>query len=377
MKIAFELVRYEAAPVNVECNNLTFRSERTKRLLRISIAIVAIICTVVFTPWDVLRVWAAPLPNTIQEQVNNAIGRRLDGIIVYVDKKGREPEFYSAGWKNKENKVPADPHALFKIASISKLYIAAATAKLVSNKSLSLDKTLAEYLPELAGRIENADQITLRMLLQHRSDIPNFTDDPRFPWFKPSTNSNEILNLVLDKPADFKPGSRYSYSNTNYLLIGNILDKTLGYSHRQYIKKEILDPLGLTHTYGLLSEVDLKEVVSRYISDYNGDLKALDYVNPGGSMVATAQDVGIFLRALNDGTLLNHDEQAIYSSIYVYEHTGLLPGYQSIARYHKDIDTVVILFMNTSGGDSWTKIEIIYNRIIRILRRQSAKQIQS
>ena len=330
--------------------------------------IVAIICTVAFTPWDALWVWIAPLPGTVQEQVDNGIGHSLDGIIVYVDKKGRAPEFYAAGWKNRENKVPADPHALFKIASISKLYIAAATAKLINNKSLSLDKTLADYLPELAGRIANADRITLRMLLQHRSGIPNFTDDPKFPWFKP-TNTNETLNLVLDKPADFKPDSRYSYSNTNYLLIGNILDKILGYSHRQYIKREILDTLGLAHTYGLLSEVDLKEVVSGYITEYNGDLKALDYVNPGGSMVATAQDVGIFLRALNDGSLLNHDEQATYSSIYVYEHTGLLPGYQSIARYCKDIDTVVILFVNTSGGNSWAKMEIIYNRIVRILRR--------
>jgi D-alanyl-D-alanine carboxypeptidase len=345
--------------------------KRTKRFLRIVIPIVAIICTVVFTPWDALWIWAAPLPGTVNEQVDNAIGHSLDGIIVYVDKKGSGPNFYAAGWKNRENKVPADPHALFKIASIRKLYIAAATAKLVNNKSLTLDKTLADYLPELAGSIENADQITLRMLLQHRSGIPNFTDDPRFPWFKPFTNTNEILNLVLDKPAVFKPGSRYSYSNTNYLLIGNILDKTLGYSHRQYIKKEILDPLGLTHTYALLSEVDLGEVVSGYITGYNEDLKVLDYVSPGGSMVATAQDVGIFLRALNDGSLLNHDEQAIYSSIYVYEHTGLLPGYESIARYHKDIDTVVILFVNTSGGNSWTKIDIIYNRIVRILRRQS------
>ena len=336
--------------------------------------IVAIICTVVFTPWDALWVWKAPLPDTVQEEVGNAIGHGLDGIIVYVDKKGREPEFYAAGWKNRENKVPADPHALFKIASISKLYIAAATAKLVSEKRLSLDKTLANYLPELAGRIENANQITLRMLLQHRSGIPNFTDDPKFPWFKPFTNTSETLNLVLDKPADFKPDNRYRYSNTNYLLIGNILDKTLGYSHRHYIKKEILDPLGLTHTYGLLSEVNLEEVVSGYITEYNGDLKALAYVNPGGSMVATAQDAGIFLRALNDGSSLNHDEQAIYSSIYVYEHTGLLPGYSSIARYHKDIDTVVILFVNTSGGNSWMKLEIVYNRIVRILRRQSSKQ---
>ena len=91
-------------------------------------------------------------------------------------------------------------------------------------------------------------------------------------------------------------------------------------------------------------------------------------------MIATAQDVGIFLRALNDGSLLNADEQAIYSSIYVYEHTGLLPGYSGIARYHKDIDTGVILFVNTSGGNSWTALEMVYNRIVKILRRQSAKQ---
>ncbi len=68
---------------------------------------------------------------------------------------------------------------------------------------------------------------------------------------------------------------------------------------------------------------------------------------------------------------LNDDEEAIYSSIYKYEHTGLLPGYQSIARYHRDIDAVVVQFVNTSGGDSWAKSEIVYNRIIKILRKQN------
>lgn len=342
-----------------------------KRLLKIIIPIVAIICTVAFTPWDALWIWTAPLPNTVQEQVDNAIGHNLDGIIVYVDKKGKKPEFYSAGWKNKENKISANPQALFKIASISKLYIAVATAKLVNNKSLLLDKTLADYLPELGGRIENANQITLRMMLQNRSGIPDFIDDPKLPWSNLPTNPNEFLKLVLDKPADFKPDSRYCYSNTNYLLIGNIVDKILGYSHQKYIKREILDTLGLTHTYGLLNEVDLKDVVSGYYIGFDGDIKTQNYVCPGGSMVATAQDVGIFLRALNDGSLLNDDEQAIYSSIYVKEHTGLLPGYSSIARYYKDIDTVVIMFVNTSGGNSWTTLEIVYNRIVKILHKQS------
>ncbi len=86
--------------------------KRTKRLLRITIPIVAIICTVVFTPWEVLSMWAAPLPDTLLEQVDIAVGHNLDDIIVYVDKKGRAPEFYEAGWKNKENKIAAihTPH---------------------------------------------------------------------------------------------------------------------------------------------------------------------------------------------------------------------------------------------------------------------------
>ncbi|MCY1375055.1 hypothetical protein D9M69_624370 [compost metagenome] len=84
-------------------------------------------------------------------------------------------------------------------------------------------------------------------------------------------------------------------------------------------------------------------------------------------MVSTAQEVGTFLRALHDGSLLSKDEQGVYSSVYEYEHTGLLPGYSSIARYYRDKDAVVILFVNTSGGNSWTKIEMVYNRMVKML----------
>ncbi len=345
-----------------------------KRLIKIFILIIVIASSAIFIPWKIIRLWMTPLPDTIQVQVNDAINQDLDGIIVYVDGKGKGPEFYKAGWKDRVNKVPANPHSLFKIASISKLYIAAAAAKMVSNKILLLDRKLANYLPELAGKIENADQITLRMMLQHRSGIPDFIDVPNMPWSNLPVNANAFLHLILNQPADFKPDSRYRYSNTNYLLIANIMDKVLGYSHREYIKRKILSPLKLVHTYGLLNEVDMDEMMGGYYTEYDGDLKSQNFVVPGGSMVATVRDVGIFLRALNDGTLLSSSEQTIYSTLYKYEHTGLLPGYSSIARYHKDIDRVVILFVNTSGGGSWTKCEIIYNRIVKILHRQQLKK---
>ncbi len=344
----------------------------TVRILRIIMLMVAIICIVVFPPWAGIWAWLAPLPDTIQEQLDEAVDLGLDGIIVYVDRSGNAPALYSAGWKDRAEQVPADPKALFKIASISKLYIAAAAAKLINSGRLSLDDTLADRLPALNGRIEYADEITLKMLLGHRSGIPNFTDQDGFDWSKSQTDASESLGLILDKSADFKPDTNYRYSNTNYLLIGDILDKALGYSHRRYIDKKILAPLGLTHTYGLLSQVDIEDVVSGYHYRYDADLKEIDYIIPGGSMIATAEDVGIFVRALNDGSLLNDDEQAIYSSIYEYGHTGWVLGYQSIARYQKDMDTVVVQFVNTTGGSSEMIARVVYNRIIEILRRQAS-----
>ncbi|MCA9838206.1 MAG: beta-lactamase family protein [Trueperaceae bacterium] len=348
---------------------------RTVQVLRIIMPIVAIVCIIVIPPLDLVPLLITPLPDTIQAQIEDGVERGLDGVIVYVDQAGKPPAFYAAGWKNKMTREPANPHALFKIGSIHKLYIATAIAKLVSDGRLSLDDTLASLLPELKGRIENSDDISLKMMVQHRSGIPNFTDDEAWDWFAPQTDETKKLELILDEPADFKPDARYRYSNTNYLLLGLILDKVLGYSHHQYIYNEILAPLGLTNTFFTLNEVDIEEVVSGYWYGYDDDLRFL-----GGSMIATAQDVGLFLRALNDGSLLNDEEQAIYTLIYEYDHTGWVPGYHSIARYHDDIDTVVIQFVNTTGGETWGVANIIggkatgistilYNRILRILRR--------
>jgi D-alanyl-D-alanine carboxypeptidase len=122
--------------------------KQKKILLKIVIPIIVISCTAVFIPWDLLWLWAKPLPKTIQEQVEDTTSHGLDGIIVYIEKKGEKPKFYSAGLQSRADQTPINPQALFKIASISKLYIAVAAAKLINNKSLSLDKTLATYLQE-------------------------------------------------------------------------------------------------------------------------------------------------------------------------------------------------------------------------------------
>lgn len=298
--------------------------------------------------------------------MEEAIDYGFDGMIVYVDREGKAPAHYAAGWKNRENKIPADPHALFKIASIGKLYDAVAITKLVQHQQLALDGTLAEYFPELKGRIQYADKITIRMLVQHRSGIPNLTDTPNF-WVNPPKSSEEALERVLDLPADFSPNADYEYSNTNYLLLSLLIEKVSGMTKSEFIKTSITAPLGLTHTFGSIKEIDMEDLMSGYYVGIEEDIKTADY----GSMVATAQDVGIFLRALNDGSIFDAGEAQIYNSIYVYEHTGLIPGYQSIARYHPDIDAVVIQFVNTTNfsGYEWSLSEIAYDRIIKILSK--------
>jgi len=339
------------------------KKKKIKKILRILLPIVTII-SMFFVPWVLLRVWLAPLPDTVQEQVTEATKLGFDGIIVYVEQGGKEPDFYTAGWNNREKRIPADASSLFKIASIGKLYDAVAITKLVNDNELSLDKKLADFLPELVGRIENAEEITLRMMVQHKSGIPNFTDSPNF-WIKPPENSKDTLELVLDLPANFQPGEDYEYSNTNYLLISEIIEKELGYSKFQYIKEEILVPLGLKNTFASVHDVNMDDLMSGYYVGIEEDIKTADY----GSMIATVEDLGIFLRSLNDGSVFDNGEQEIYSSIYQYGHTGLIPGYQSIARYHQDIDAVVIQFGNTTNfeGYTWNLFEIVYNRVIKIL----------
>ncbi len=318
-----------------------------------------------FVPWILVKAWILPLPDTVQEQVDQAIGYGFDGMIVYVDESGKPPAFYVGGWKDRQNKIPADPKSLFKIASISKLYTAVAATKFVNEGRLSFDKTLSEFLPELKNRIEYAEDITLRMMIQHRSGIPNFTDNPAY-WVNEEENGQNALEFALDLPASFKPNEGYEYSNTNYLLLRKIMNKVLGYDHNRYVKEKILIPLELKNTYFSITEVDLDDVMSGYYVGYEEDFKAREY-----GMLATAEDVGIFLRALNDGSVFDQGEKEIYP--YLYNHGGLVIGYQSLAEYHEDMDAVVVQFINTTdfNGYEWNLSEIMINRIVQIVRNKN------
>lgn len=330
---------------------------------------ISIIATVLFIPWGLLMMKISPLPDTIQEELDNVTSKHsIDGVIVYVD-DGETASMYASGYNDRDAKTEANPNDLFKIASISKLYMAVAATMLIDEGTLNEDETLANMCPQYKNSIENADRITLRMLIQHRSGIPDFMNDPDFHWENLPKNVDDALDLILGDKACFEPDAKYQYSNTNYLLLAKIMDSALGYAHDVYIKDHILIPLNLENTFYYYADVNPSRVMSGYDVGYKYDLKQNDYIIPGGTMVASIEDVGIFIRALNDGSLLTDRQQELYSRLYVYEHTGLLPGYQSIARYDQKEDRVIIVFTNTSGKDSWGRIETIYDRVVRITNR--------
>lgn len=347
--------------------------KNNKKTLIIRLALlVSTLVSLFFVPWVLVKAWILPLPNTVQAQVNEAINYGFEGIIVYVDEAGQPPAFYSAGWNDRFNKIPADPASLFKIGSISKLYVAVAISKLVAEKSLSLDSTLAQHFPEYIGRIEHADKITVKSLVQHQSGIPNLTNYQNF-WTNPPKRKDAI-NLVLDLPANFEPNKGYEYSNTNFLLLADLIEKIVGYSHHEYIQEHILTPLAFNNTYASARDVNPDDLMSGYYVGFEEDMKTNDYgLNGYGSMVASAEDVGGFIRALNEGSVFESEEQQrIYSTLYQFDHGGLLPGYQSLAEYHQDIDTVVVQFINTTNfsGYEWNLSEILINRIVEIVKQK-------
>ncbi len=306
-------------------------------------------------------------PTSVKDALEYGVDQGVDGIWVYVDEGDGQPSVETAGLSNRTTNEPARADTQFKIASVSKLFIAVTTTKLVNQGLLQLDDTLAQWLPGLMTRIENANTITVRNLLQHRSGVPDFDSQTGFSWQNPHTDNNQLLEFALDLPADFSPNARYEYSNTNYLLLGMILDGALGYSHHDFVQDAILSPLGMQNTFSLQSQTDTALLARGYWD--NVDRTEQEYVAPGGSMVSIVQDTGVFMRELSTGNLLSDDERSIYTSLFDnYAHSGWLPGYQSIARFNPTTNTVLVQFVNTTGGDSEAVSTEVYDLVSEYLR---------
>ncbi|HEX5257550.1 MAG TPA: serine hydrolase [Sphingomicrobium sp.] len=138
---------------------------------------------------------------------------------------------------------PNDPNVRFHIGSLTKQFTAALILQLQDEGKLRVDNPVSRYLPDAP---KNWDKITLADLMGHRSGIPNFIGDPAFhAWSMSAHTAEEELALFRDTPLEFAPGTRFSYSNSNFTVLGIILEKITGKSYGELLRERILAPLGM------------------------------------------------------------------------------------------------------------------------------------
>ena len=136
----------------------------------------------------------------------------------------------------------------FRVGSVTKTFTATLVLQLVDEGKLGLGGTLEDYLP---GVVPRGKEITIRQLLQHRSGLVNYTDYTS--WLKdastsPSTRPIDLLRFAGSKPLVFEPGTQWSYSNTNYIALGLVIEQVMGRSYAGELEQRIFEPLGLDAT---------------------------------------------------------------------------------------------------------------------------------
>jgi D-alanyl-D-alanine carboxypeptidase len=290
--------------------------------------------------------------------------------------------------------VESRPCQIHHIGSISKTFMAATTLALVDRGALSLDDPASRWLPaSFTDDVANADVATVRQLLDHTSGIANYNDSIDFltdifdaPYEEIS--GYDYLDYVRGRPAYFEPGESQHYSNTNYVLLGRVIDEVAGRHHTEVMRELVFDPLGLEHTFYDWDDPNPRGVARGY-SELQGDGRLYDTTDwfrgqvltvPSGGVVSSVMDLQIFADALlRDRTLLSNaaltemqrwvdvpmvpDElprQSRYGlGVFAAEtargiaigHGGDLMGYTSFLWWFPEQDVTVTALLN-AGGDS-------------------------
>lgn len=164
----------------------------------------------------------------------------------------------TAGYADVEREIPVTTSNLFGVGSITKTFVAIVALQLVEEERLALDQTPEEILgADMVGHVANADKATIAQLLNHTSGIPSWEDNPT--WIREGRGDKntveriwgktDTLLYLLNVPATNKPGEKFSYSNTNYTLLGLIIETITGNDVVDELNNRIMVPAGLTNIY--------------------------------------------------------------------------------------------------------------------------------
>jgi CubicO group peptidase (beta-lactamase class C family) len=253
--------------------------------------------------------------NLTQSLAENPTATGLSSVVFAPD--GTVWQGFS-GLANRETNAPVDENSLFGIGSTTKPMVATVILQLMEEGKLKLTDTVSQWAPDLAKDIPNSDRITIKQLLGHTSGIQNYTDVLINPADLIGTASRlqreytpkDLVGLIKGQPAIFEPGQSFSYNNTNYILLGEIVEKATGTNLASQLRSRIFEPLGMNQSFLATQEPVNSNNLTRSYTDLNGDGK-LDYLNEGfswtgsaGAVVATAADTAKFAQALFQGELL-------------------------------------------------------------------------
>ncbi len=256
-----------------------------------------------------------------------------------------------------------DSETQYRIGSITKTFTAVMILQLVEESELSLDTKLSEFFPEL----QNAELITIEHMLRHRSGLGSVTDDPTYVrWNTQAQTKSAMLERIAQQPKQFEPDERAGYSNTNYILLGYIIEKITGNSYAAELKSRIADRIDLKRT-AYFTPADADKNVALSFSWLNNQWSPRRETDPSiphgaGAIMSTASDLIVFIESLFDGKLITSSSlaqmttlvdrmgmgiiQLPFGSKRAFAHNGGIDGFQSSLGYFPEDKIAIALIGN-------------------------------
>jgi D-alanyl-D-alanine carboxypeptidase len=265
-------------------------------------------------------------PAGLQEVANQMVAAGAPGVII-MSRRGDQVSHVVAGLADKATRQPMQPQDKVYIGSITKTFVATVVLQLAAEGRLSLDDSVQQLLPGvITGHGYDPARITLRQLLQQTSGIRDYVDGPGFLTPQNLAKTWQPQQLVDIALQEGPPVSGWLYSNTNYILLGMIIQKVTGQSPGTEISRRILTPLGLHDTSFPLTST---QITAPYAHGYHGPIDITHAVNPSapwtaGAMISTVDDVARFYRALLTGRLLPAAQQRELMATIPVDDTGEL-----------------------------------------------------
>ena len=250
-----------------------------------------------------------------------------DGEIIYLK---------SIGYADIDNSLKATRETKYRIGSISKSFTAVLVLKAVENKKLELNQKIDKWFPT----IKDSDKITVKQLLNHRSGIYNFTNDSSYlTWNTESKSEKEMVEIIKRGGNDFVPDSKTEYSNSNYVLLTYILEKTFMKSYSELLQEYIINPINLKNTYvfGKINTINNESKSYKFIGSWKEESET-DYTIPlgAGAITSTTSDLTKFADALFSEQLLTAESLEIMTALQEGYGYGLfqIPFYNSVGFGH-------------------------------------------